>query len=211
MIHLDTYPTELVTYAMPPTADEFVSGETYRQLSEKGLFLYEGLDEDLATQLVERSKEPHIGAEPDGPCPNDPIGRFANREAIEKWQAKGRLAMPLVRCVGEGAIELAGFGWMGPQEPEVEVPGAKTTFAIRLYESALRQRLAKPYTQAMLDHHKAVFGDNDGVWLEAWLTNKWAVKTYEDTGFVKVGEGVGKLHGVETPRIYMTLGELAAQ
>jgi ribosomal protein S18 acetylase RimI-like enzyme len=203
MEHLEAYPTELVVYPLPAPIED-----AHSRLVEKGFYLYEGLDVDLATQLVERSREPHIAPT----CPNDPTKRFANLEAVERWQAKGRLAMPLVKGIGSGALELAGFGWMGPGKPgedEPQIPGAEITFAIRLYESALGQRLARPYTEAMLDYHKYAFGNNDGVWLETWGDNLKAINTYEDAGFHVVAEAMGMRHGEEKPRLYMTLGDLA--
>ena len=106
------------------------------RLNERGLYVVEGIDIQLAEQLVEASKQPHIREF----CPNDPTKRFGSVEKVVAWQSKGRLALPLVRKIGDGALSLAGFGWMGPGKPgedEPTIPGATTTFAIRIYEDAV--------------------------------------------------------------------------
>lgn len=124
---------------------------------------------------------------------------------------KGRLTFPLLQLAPRGHGELVGFGWMGPGVPrddEPEVPGAETTFAIRLYEPALRQGNSLPFTQAMLHSHNERFG-NRGVWLETWGDNAKALSTYRQAGFIPVAECVGTRHGKSYPRIYMTLGEIA--
>lgn len=177
------------------------------ELNERSLFVVEGLDTNLAVQLVEASRQPHIGEY----CPNDPTKRFGSVEKVIAWQSKGRLALPLVRKAGDGALLLAGFGWMGPGEPgedEPTIPGAVTTFAIRIYEEAVGQGNALPYTRAIVQANDALYG-NQGVWLEAWGDNTAALKTYEKTGFEKVAEIPGVRHGEPFPRVYMTLGELA--
>lgn len=106
---------------------------------------------------------------------------------------------------------LAGFGRMGPGEPGDDapaIPGAKTTFAIRIYSEAAGQGNALPYTKAMLAAHDGVYG-NDGVWLEAWGDNAPALKIYEQSGFQKVAEAPGLRHDKECTRVYMTLGDMA--
>jgi hypothetical protein len=178
------------------------------QLNKRGLFVVEGLNILLAEQLVEASKQPHIGEY----CLNDPTKRFGSLEKVIAWQSKGRLALPLVRKAGDGALLLAGFGWMGPSKPDEDeptIPGATTTFAIRIYENAVGQGNALPYTKAIVQANDVLYG-NEGVWLEAWGDNTAALKTYEKGGFKKVAEMLGSRHGESLPRVYMTLGELAA-
>ncbi len=176
------------------------------ELNDKGLYVYQSLIIPLTRQLIKFSKQPHIVEY----CPNDSGGRFHNLYRAAKWQNKGRLALPLVSRVGKHALKLEGFGWMGPQMPgkkEPEISGAKTTFAIRLYEDAVGKHNSLPYTLAILQAHNMFFG-NEGVWLEAWGDNVSALKTYERAGFQKVAEIPGERHGREFPRIYMTLGKL---
>ena len=198
---MSRHPTELQANVQPlPEAID------QAELHERGLYVVNGLTAALGAQLVERSREPHIVEY----CPNDSGGRFGDLQRIAKWQSKGRLALPLVRGLGNGALELAGFGWMGPGTPgedEPPIPGAETTFAIRLYQGAFGQGNALPYTRAILAANQAISGDS-GVWLEAWGDNEPAVRTYEHAGFQRVAEVPGTRHGKEYPRVYMTLGNI---
>ena len=197
-----SYPTELydLVKPLPDTVDQ-------SQLNDKGLFVFEGLDIDLACELVEKSKQTNIITY----CPNDSAERFRNLRKIIAWQSKGRLALPLTKKIGSDALSLVGFGWMGPGQPaeeEPEIPGAKTTFAIRIYDVVAGQKNALPYTKIILETNNALYG-NEGVWLEAWGDNKAALSTYEKVGFQKVAEVLGVRNGDVHPRIYMTLGELS--
>ncbi len=196
------YPIEFLSSVgqLPETVNQAV-------LNERGLYVMQGLDLALAEQLVESSGQPHIAEF----CPNDPTKRFGSVEKVMAWQSKGRLALPLVKKAGNGALVLAGFGWMGPGKPgddEPTIPGAETTFAIRIYNEAVGQGNALPYTQAILDANNALYG-NHGVWLEAWGDNAAALKAYERVGFQKVAEIPGSRHGEEFTRVYMTLGNIA--
>ena len=178
-------------------------------LGENDLEVVVGLTEDLAEQLVKASKEPHVAKF----CPNDPGKRFGSVDKIRVWQEKGRLALPLVHHAGNGALELAGFGWMGPGEPgeeEMTLPGAKTTFAMRLYERALGKGNATPYAGALLAAHEAMYG-NEGVWLETWADNKKAVATYEHVGFKSQGLLWTPESQRQAYRRYMTLGDIKPQ
>jgi ribosomal protein S18 acetylase RimI-like enzyme len=199
---LRKYPTELVSKVQPLPL-EIMSGGFIRS----DLAVMQGLDQDLAEQLVERSKEKAIVRN----CKNDAVKRFGSIEAVAAWQSKGRLSLPLVHNLGGEALSLAGFGWMGPGKPgedEPVIPGAETTFAIRIYEGFSGQGLSRPYTETILTAHDVLYG-NHGVWLEAWGNNTPALKTYNDVGFVQVAEAPGLLDGEAVPRVYMTLGQLA--
>lgn len=196
------YPVELQA-----SAAQLPESVNQAELNQRGLYVMQGLDTALAEQLVASSSQLHIAEY----CPNDPTKRFGSVDKVMAWQSKGRLALPLVKRTGEGALVLAGFGWMGPGEPgndEPIIPGAETTFAIRIYNEAVGQGNALPYTKAILDANDALYG-NDGVWLEAWGDNAPALKTYERAGFQKVAEIPGSRHGEEFPRVYMTLGNIA--
>lgn len=174
-----------------------------KELEAKGLFVYIGLNEDLANQLVERSKEAAVVEY----CPNDSLKRFANLEAVKNWQAKGRLALPLVKITENKDMELMGFGWMGPQklsDDEPNIPNATTTFAIRIYNGATGNGNALPFTQTILEINSRLFG-GDGVWLEAWGDNPAALKTYQKTGFKVVAEVPSERHGQKCSRVYMAL------
>lgn len=197
---MSTYPTQLRETAgrLPAVVDQ-------AELNVRGLYVVEGLDVSLAEQLVVRSTEPHIAEY----CPNDPAARFKDFEAVVAWQAKGRLALPLVKEAGHDALRLVGFAWTGPQTPaedEPAIPGAVTTFAIRIYREAVGQGNALPYTRAVLAANDAKFG-NKGVWLEAWGDNAAAVRTYEKAGFRQVAEVPGTRRGEACSRVYMLLGQ----
>ncbi len=197
VIEQTPYPTELVekVHELPQSVGQ-------SELNSKSLYVVQGLDKSLAEQLVQLSTQPDILHN----CPNDAAKRFSNIQAVQKWMEKGRLALPLVRKSSDGTMKLVGFGWMGPGEPgndEPTINGAKTTFAIRIYDEAKGQGIAKPYTKAILDAHEVLYG-NTGVWLETWEDNTAAVKTYENSGFEKVAEISGDRH-----RVYMTLGRIA--
>ena len=189
------YPTEFQPGLVPLT------GIDQSELNERGLVVLNGLYEPLAEQLVEASKQPHIVEF----CPNDPTSRFGSMEKVAAWQSKGRLALPLAKFAGEGAVNLVGFGWMGPGKPgedEPNIPAAQTTFAIRIYEEAVGQGNALPYTKAILDANDLLYG-NRGVWLEAWADNAAAIRTYEKAGFQQVAESPGVRHGKKAFRVYM--------
>lgn len=195
------YPVELVQEVSPLPASVDQS-----ELNERGLFVVRGLTRSLAMQLVERSREPHVVKF----CPNDAPKRFKNLPAVEAWQTRERLSLPLVRKLGDGALKLEGFGWMGPGVPgedEPQIPGATITYAERIYADAVGQGNALPYAQAMLDTHAALYG-NDGVWLEAWVKNEAATRTYKKAGFELFTTIPGELHGEAMDRVYMTLGKL---
>jgi hypothetical protein len=199
---MSDYPTGLVEHvtSLPSNVDQ-------AKLNNKGLFVKLGLDNALAEQLVKASEQAHIKKY----CLSDSVTRFHNLEQVTAWQANGRLALPLVRYTGEGALKLAGFGWMGHKIPAIEDllnQGAETTFAIRIYEGATDDHNSLPYTRAILLANDILYG-NQGVWLETWGDNIYAQRTYERAGFQKVAEIPGERHGEKVPRIFMSLGQLA--
>lgn len=192
------YPTELVTNVFP------VAGTIDQsELNKKGLFVMQGLDLQIAEQLIKLSFQKNVVKN----CENDSIARFASIENIINWHLKGRLPLPLVRQIGDSTLELAGFGWMGPEklkDDEPSIPGAQTTFAIRIYDGFTGDHNSLPYTRTILDTHQELYG-NEGVWLAAWDDNSSALATYEKAGFEKTGETIGLRHGQAVPRAYMSL------
>lgn len=199
---MDRYPTQLFDKAepLPPAVPQNI-------LADNGLQVLQGLTEDLAEQLIERSNESAVRQM----CIGDSTKRFTSLESIETWQQKGRLAVPLVRAAGHGSLKLMGMGWMGPGVPgqnEPQIPDATTTFAMRLYEGATKQGNATPYTRAILAAHQEIMGNNDGVWLEAWGDNTSATSTYARVGFRQVDRKMGLRHGHPKPRVYMVLDSL---
>jgi hypothetical protein len=200
---LTAYPTELVDeVTLLPDIPQ-------AELNANGLFVVQGLTVPLAEQLVERSKEAPVR----DMCKNDADKRFKDVNAVAKWQTKERLSLPLVREAGRGSLELMGFGWIGPGVPgedEPYIPGATTTFAVRIYEGATGQGNARPYTEAIVAAHDKQFG-SEGVWLEAWGDNQKALRPYEQAGFVEVARVMGERHGQSRERVYMILGDISTQ
>jgi hypothetical protein len=197
---LEVYPTTLCDKPreLPARVDQM-------RLRNAGFCVMTGLNRALAEQLVEASKEDHIVDS----CPGDSIDRFANVEAVGAWLSKGRLALPLVRKLDSNQLQLAGFGWTGPETPGDEapiMPGASITFAIRLYNKALHKHLSFPYTLAILAANKALHR-NKGIWLDTNSNNLVAINTYEKAGFVYAGEATTERNGIQQTRLYMVLGK----
>jgi len=190
------YPTELVTSVFP------VAGTIDQsELNKKGLFVMQGLDLQIAEQLIRLSFQEDVVTN----CEGDSTDRFASIDSIINWQSRGRLPLPLIKQIGDSEMELAGFGWMGPEklkEKEPNIPGAKTTFATRIYNGFIGDRNSLPYTRTILNVHRELYG-NEGVWLAAWGDNIRALATYEKAGFERAGETMGLRHGQEVPRVYM--------
>lgn len=95
---MSEYPSMLVdsVSSLPSSVDQ-------TELNNKGLFVVQGLDRGLAKQLVLASRQSHI----DRFCDGDATSRFYDLEHIITWQAKGRLALPLVRHTGEGNLKIS--------------------------------------------------------------------------------------------------------
>jgi len=201
------YQTEFV-----PNVEPLPSQINQKELNAKGLYVVQGLTRGLAIQLSDRSQEPAIldftpndYIRPD----NDKPGRFFDVNAAIRWIAKCRLVIPLVTA----DETLMGIGWMGPEKPsdgEPEIPGALTTFAIRIYEGATGRRNCLPYINAILEAHDEAYG-NDGVWLESWGDNSRALSSYGHAGFIEVARIMSERRGQPKERVYMTLGELSVK
>lgn len=200
--------TEYPTYIhdevqpLPPSIDQ-------AELNGRRLYVIRCLTHALAEQLVELSRQPHIAEY----CPNDAAERFASMESVKVWQSKGRLCLPLVRQLGAYNYELAGFAWTGPGRPaeyEPDLSGLQTTFAVRIYESALGQGNALPYVKTVVTANELLH-DNSGLWLEAWKDNASAIRTYEKAGFEHATEAPGMRSGAPASRVFMRLGATAAR
>jgi hypothetical protein len=195
---IQAYPTELLA-KVTPVAETIDQSE----LNKKGLFVMQGLDIQIAKQLIKVSLQGEIVKN----CEADSTRRFVSIDSIVNWHLKGRLPLPLVRRLGNDTLELAGFGWMGPEnltDNEPKISGAKTTFATRIYNGFTGQRNSLPYTRAILDVHRELYG-NEGIWLSAWGDNSPALATYEKAGFETVDTMPGLRHGQEVSRVYMAL------
>ncbi|HUD81818.1 MAG TPA: hypothetical protein VMR08_04335 [Patescibacteria group bacterium] len=202
------YPSGLVkeVIPIPETIDQ-------TELNKNGLFVVQGLDLALAEQLVEASDEAAVRLF----CQDDAEIRFESIESIIDWAEKGRLSLPLVRHTGDSALTLAGLGWMRPGKPDKNkkepiIPGAETTFAIRIYGETAGHGYARFYTKSILDTHGALIG-NKGVWLAAWGDNEHALRPYDQNGFIEVDRVpmTRKSDNKVVDRVFMTLGHLTAQ
>jgi hypothetical protein len=85
------YPTHLFDKVepLPPSVPQ-------NMLADNDLRIVQGLTEELAGQLIERSHESSVVEY----CENDSLKRFSSLDAIQEWQEKGRLALPLVKTIG---------------------------------------------------------------------------------------------------------------
>jgi hypothetical protein len=197
------YPINLVENYTELPADEY--GYDDRAFSDQGLRLVMGITPAIADQLAVVSLEPAVVEM----CKNDSTKRFPHLLATHQWQQKGRLALPLL----DKEDRANGLAWMGEQAPgedEPQIPGAFTTFALRIYERAAGKGLATPTTAAILAINETLFGTNYGAWLEAWGDNFKALKPYKNNGFNEVARIKGVRHGKELERVYMILGNYAA-
>jgi ribosomal protein S18 acetylase RimI-like enzyme len=100
------------------------------------------------------------------------------------------------------------MGPIVPTENEPQIPGARTSFAVRIYESAAGKGLATPYCRAIVQAHQILYGVG-GEWLEAWGDNERALKPYRHVGFEEVARIPGNRHGEVVDRVYMTLGDIS--
>lgn len=160
---------------MPGTAETAKA-----DLAEKGYKVVVGLTEVYAADLIKMTQEPHIKEN----CPNDSGKRFMDIEATREWLTKngGRAVFLLVRLSDNA---LAGYGWTGVGGA-AEFPDGKVTFAIRVGEIGLGQRLSTSFSKMIILGSAKLYGAKD-IWLETWLTNEAAIHAYHNAGFVDVG------------------------
>ncbi len=145
-------------------------------LENKGLQLYRGWNDEIADQLVERSKEEEIRRF----TGNDASKRFKDRESADKWyKQKGHV----VYALGQKAA-LAGVVWFA-RTPKPEL-GADYTFAIRMYESQRGKGLAGALLEAAHKDFEARMRYEKSFWLESDESNRRAVHFYEKHGYEAV-------------------------
>ncbi len=176
--------------AVDPTHLSDTGAEAVGTLQGKGFGVYLGITLKDVDALNAISNQKGVQEFCYKDCRTDEKGRFGNRECIERWLAKRRVALPLRRS---GDLSLVGNGWTGLEAPPEDVPelaGCKTTFAIRLSEEVGGQGLAVPYTIAMTEVSASLYGLR-GFWLETWGSNVGAWKSYEKAGWRQVAEYSG--------------------
>jgi ribosomal protein S18 acetylase RimI-like enzyme len=202
------YPTDLQTSSQL-ISDSLVSDpvtiDCIRQLAERNYEVHTGLTDKLADAVVEMAREPAIQEY----CPNDIGKRFTDRQAIEKWLAKGRAAFLLIKHdVTDDDLHLVGYGWAG-ESSSSHAPGGETTFAIRIGEAGQGQGLATPFAQLIVNA-AALLYNSKNFWLETWQSNGPAIHIYEKIGFSGVDAVPDKRPSIENgsvpdTRLYMSL------
>lgn len=181
---------------------DIVSQQALAQLAAKGFTAHFGLTETYADAIAAMARESAIREY----CPNDSAARFKDRAATTQWLAKHRAVFLLLKQTPEGLM-LAGYGWSGLEATE-QVPGAQTTFALRVGELGQGQGLATPFAQLIIQASIALY-DARGFWLETWASNTGAVHVYKKLGFQQVAEVPSQRKSADSTvpdtRLFMTL------
>lgn len=190
--------TDFVTASIDAPAED----SAVKELNERGFGVLVGLSEKQWPQILKLANQPHIKKY----CPNDCTDkRFASLESTRKWLASGRAVFMLTRT--EDKNNVIGYGWVGTKAT-AEVPGGETTFAVRLGEQALGQKLSEPFSRAIIDVSNKMFGLKN-FWLETWASNGGAVHAYQKLGFELVSQREDKrAEGndvIDDTRLFMTL------
>jgi ribosomal protein S18 acetylase RimI-like enzyme len=145
------------------------------RLLAEGLTIAKGWDEELAASLVERSREEAIMLA----TPRDTFERFADTQTAMDWyHTRPKVIYSLSR-----AAELAGIIWFSKQSFD----GADWTFAVRLYRSARKKGLAKPFARAAHFDHEIVGGYTGDTWLETDVDNQPAQRLFSQLRYQPVG------------------------
>lgn len=136
--------------------------------------LYRGWDDQLASELVQRSTDVDIIKW----TPRDHLERFANQEAANIWfhRISPRIVYSLYHASG-----LAGIIWYS-HAPRTDVP-ENYTMAIRLYSPAKGQHLATPLLLATEKDLVQTTEDIAGIWLETDSNNEAAKRSYSRAGY----------------------------
>lgn len=201
-----SFPTDFASYStviqkgLGPRGDEAIDF-----LASKGFVVLDGFTEKLAEEVMEIAKQPHIKEY----CPRDCMPeRFGSIEATKQWLGKGHAMFILAKDLGNENYQAVGYGWTGPKTTP-EIPGGKTTFALRIGEVGVGQKLAVPFSQVILSATKQIYG-GEHFWLETWASNGAGVHTYKKLGFVEVSTKPGQRPTasgelVDDERVYMSL------
>lgn len=140
-------------------------------LEERGFQVYRGWSDELAGELVELSRQPHILED----TPGDADRRFRDQTAAKLWHDQGRRSVYTLR--GDSA---AGLIWYDVR-PRVDVE-ADYTFAVRMYEEARGKKLAHGFMMAAHVDFAERKG-NPSVWLDVAKGNPAARHLYDKFGY----------------------------
>jgi ribosomal protein S18 acetylase RimI-like enzyme len=136
-----------------------------------------GWHNGLAEQLVVASEEDLIRLR----TPRDHSERFSSAEAANKWFSRDE---HIVYSLGRAA-KLAGIIWFTKYaEPVLE--NADYTFAIRMYNEARGNGLARNFANAALQDLEMEENYQGDVWLETDINNEVAAHLYGNLNFHQV-------------------------
>lgn len=164
-----------------------IVGET-QYGSHETLQVSRGWNDEIARELVEVSRQPHIRAT----TPRDASERFVNLESAHAWFENSR-KQPIVYTMrlGELGNALSGLIWFSRQN-HPDAHGFAYTSGFRLYEGAVGRGLARPFAEIAHNDFSDI-NPQDGVWLETNADNTPAVKLYGRLGYETVAERAGRL------------------
>jgi hypothetical protein len=158
------------------------TNQALSDLADRGFVILHGLTAELSEQIYRMAREKHIREY----CPRDCTEeRFGTTESTARWLSKGQAFFMLAKKTDSG-FDVVGYGWSAPKETD-KIPRGQTTFAVRLGEAGLGQRLSLPFCKAILGATTGIYGVGN-FWLETWASNAGAVHLYEELGFEKVTE-----------------------
>lgn len=181
-----TFPTDFANSPEPLRGGLGEPDSDIKFLADRGLVVLSGLTREHAGVLTQLALQPHIKEY----CPNDCTDkRFASLESTQRWLKAGRGVFLLAKESGS-EYQVVGYGWVGSKETP-EVPGGKTTFALRLGKEALGQKLSVPFSKVILEAAKKLYGAAN-IWLETWQSNEAAVHGYQKLGFQLVNKKSAK-------------------
>lgn len=142
----------------------------------KNISINRGISDDFKAQLVAKSKQPHIEAW----TPRDATERFTSLESIEAQVLNGTEFYTLSDQEGK---ELGGLIWLHP----VDGGSTEWTFAVRLYEGFVGNRLAGPFMEYAIHDLALVHPEVTTISLSADRENFKAKHLYEVHGFSTIG------------------------
>src|SRR5262249_45981907 len=141
-----------------------------------------GLSRDMLPAIQTMAQQEHIADY----CHRDMTeDRFATEDTTGHWLSRGRAFFVLAKKNENGELHPVGYGWSGPGKSS-EVPEGETTWAVRLGNEAVGQKLSEPFSRIIVDATSSRFGA-DNIWLETWQSNAAGVHTYGKLGFELVG------------------------
>ncbi len=201
------FPTDFTATIWPLTADfDEVTNEAIQSLQQRDYVILVGLTPELHKDILAMASEEHIREY----CPRDcSLERFANEQSTRRWLAAGHAFFTLMKKTSTGQ-QPVGYGWSGPKTTE-QVPGGQTTFAVRVAQAGLGQKLSEPFSQVIIGVTAKLY-EARKFWLETWGSNGGAVHVYEKLGFKLISQQPSERPtvnrgNVSDTRLFMSLAE----